>query len=646
MKGNTEAKGLSRRCGPSVPERWGREYADLWGAKMFMRGILLLLMVLVSGVGYGGERVALVVGCGTYSNMPGRQLISPAADSEDVAGALKRMGYRLIGGGAMKELTRERLTEAVERLTTEAKRAEAAVFYFSGHGVQIGEENYLLPVDMPKITGMAQMKGRAVSLRESVMVGLEESGVETKVVVLDCCRDNPFSTQLEAAMASVGKSVRTKGVGEMSGYGSGFYLAFATSPGKEALDGNGKRNSPFTGAFLKSLEAGGGKDIDLFFRDVKRLMPRDQVSWTNSSLEKEFSLSLVGLKKAGPSMRFEEKAKEEVVKVGEGKEAGEVYVNGLGMAFRWCPAGEFEMGSGKAEQEMAKKWGWFVGDNEVRHRVKLTRGYWMQEMEVSQGDWKRLMGSGLRAEVEAMMWSERKVQIGVKVMKWRDYYEAMAGEDVGKYIGVEEDGYPMIYVDWDGARAYCEALTSRERQSGRLGAGWRYELPTEAQWEYACRAGSKEEVYSGKMTILGNNNAPVLDRIAWYGGNSAVGYPGTGIVFWGSIINTARRDGMAYTGGIAGSRRCGEKGGNAWGMKDMIGNVVEWCADWYGDYETNVSGAVVDPRGPVEGDRRVFRGGSWNDLAAWCRAAFRYGLSADNRSLFQGFRPVLVPSGE
>ena len=115
-----------------------------------MRVILFLLLALMSVAVHGGERVALVVGCGTYSNMLGRQLISPAADSEDVAGALKKMGYRLIGGGAMKELTREKLTEAVERLTTEAKRAEAAVFYFSGHGVQIGEENYLLPVDMPK----------------------------------------------------------------------------------------------------------------------------------------------------------------------------------------------------------------------------------------------------------------------------------------------------------------------------------------------------------------------------------------------------------------------------------------------------------------------------------------------------------------
>ena len=259
---------------------------------------LLLLCAVLWGMAHAGERVALVVGCGTYANMPGRQLLSPVSDGEDMALALRTMGYRLVGGGPLKNASRDRLLEAVEDLIRQARTAEAAVFYFSGHGVQIGEDNYLLPVDSPKITGISQIKSRAVNLRESVMVGLEESGVETKVVVLDCCRDNPFAAQLEAAMATVGKSVRTKSVGEMTGYGPGFYLAFATSPGREALDGNGNRNSPFTGAVVRTLETSGGKDIDLFFRDVKQRMPSDQVSWTSSSLKKEFALA-TGMR--GPS---------------------------------------------------------------------------------------------------------------------------------------------------------------------------------------------------------------------------------------------------------------------------------------------------------------------------------------------------------
>ncbi len=169
-------------------------------------------------------------------------------------------------------------------------------------------------------------------------------------------------------------------------------------------------------------------------------------------------------------------------------------------------------------------------------------------------------------------------------------------------------------------------------------------MPTEAQWEYACRAGSEEEVYGGKMSVVGKFNAPVLDRIAWYGGNSAVGYPGAGMYFRGTVISSAGWEGMAYAGGVCGPRKCGEKRGNSWGLKDMIGNVAEWCFDWVGAYEVKGGGPVVDPRGAVQGDTRVLRGGSWANGAVDCRSASRGGLDPANRFNFLGFRPALVPS--
>jgi uncharacterized caspase-like protein len=272
---------------------------------LFLRLLTIVVFVELSTHDViAGQRVALVVGCSKYANLPSNmQLISPAADSADVADALKAMGYTIVGGGAVKDPTREEFATAAERFASAARGAEAAVFYYSGHGIQVGEDNYLLPVDTPKITGISQLKNRAVLLRDAFMVALEEAKVPTKVVVLDCCRDNPFASQLEAVMAQVGKSIKTKSVGEITGYGPGFYLAFATSPGQTAFDGNGQRNSPFTTAFLKSLETSSNKDIDLFFRDVKRVMPPDQVSWTNSSLTDEFALGLqtVALKKADPA---------------------------------------------------------------------------------------------------------------------------------------------------------------------------------------------------------------------------------------------------------------------------------------------------------------------------------------------------------
>ncbi len=263
--------------------------------------IALLGVMFVCDV-LAGQRVALVVGCSKYANLPSNmQLISPETDSADVADALKAMGYTLVGGGAVKDPTREEFATAAERFASAARGAEAAIFYYSGHGIQVGEDNYLLPVDTPTITGISQLKNRAVQLRDSFMVALEEAKVPTKVLVLDCCRDNPFASQLEAVMAQVGKSIKTKSVGEITGYGPGFYMAFATSPGQTALDGNGRRNSPFTTAFLKSLETSSGKDIDLFFRDVKKVMPADQVSWTNSSLTDEFALQLKSVVQMPPN---------------------------------------------------------------------------------------------------------------------------------------------------------------------------------------------------------------------------------------------------------------------------------------------------------------------------------------------------------
>ena len=163
----------------------------------------------------------------------------------------------------------------------------------------------------------------------------------------------------------------------------------------------------------------------------------------------------------------------------------------------------------------------------------------------------------------------------------------------------EGSQYPIYYVSWIDAIEFCRKLTERERRAGRLPEGYKYTLPTEAQWEYTCRAGT-----TGKYA--GNGN---LEDMGWYSRNS------------GNSTHPV-----------------GQKTSNAWGLYDMHGNVWEWCLDWYGDYPT---GSVTDPTGPVSGSSRVLRGGYWNLSAWYSRSAYRY-YDPLYRNFHFGFRVVLV----
>jgi sulfatase modifying factor 1 len=191
----------------------------------------------------------------------------------------------------------------------------------------------------------------------------------------------------------------------------------------------------------------------------------------------------------------------------------------------------------------------------------------------------------------------------------------------------------MHYVSWDDAMEFCRKLTQQARKAGTLPDGYEYMLPTEAQWEYACRAGTTDATYAGPIQIVGERNAPVLDEIAWYGGNSSVGYQGKG---W----DTKDWPEKQYPGGKAGPRDVGLKKPNAWGLYDMSGDVDQWCRDWFGPYP---GGSVMDPVGASSGAYRVLRGGCWSNGAENCRSAGRYRNDPDRCDFCTGFRLALSP---
>jgi formylglycine-generating enzyme required for sulfatase activity len=228
------------------------------------------------------------------------------------------------------------------------------------------------------------------------------------------------------------------------------------------------------------------------------------------------------------------------------------------------PKGTFMMGSPESEQGR--------NENETQHEVTISKDYYLGVYEVTQAQYEKVMGKNL------------------------SYFQ-------GAKVGNENADLPVENVSWDEAVKFCKKLSAlpEEKKAGRV-----YRLPTEAEWEYACRAGSKT-AYSF------DDEEGLLPEYGWFSRNSS------------------RR---THTVGLLEP--------NAWGLHDMHGNDWEWCSDWYEEYP---KGAVSDPTGPKEGSYRVLRGGCWNDEAAYCRSAFRIRLDPSYRSNILGFRLALSPSG-
>ncbi len=224
----------------------------------------------------------------------------------------------------------------------------------------------------------------------------------------------------------------------------------------------------------------------------------------------------------------------------------------LGMTLQPVAAGEFQMGANDGSV-----------DDKPAHRVQLTRPFWIGKTEVTQRQWELVMGN-----------------------------------NPSHFKGADN---PVECVSWNDCVEFCRKLTQREQAAGRLPVGYTYRLPTEAQWEYACRAGTTTRYNFG-------NETNALDQAGWYDSNS------------GATTNPV-----------------GQKAVNAWGLHDMHGNVWEWCQDWYGPYD---GAATVDPTGAASGDSRVLRGGSWMFFPGACLSAFRLNDYPSRTYDSDGFRVV------
>ncbi|RJP75701.1 MAG: formylglycine-generating enzyme family protein [Desulfobacteraceae bacterium] len=238
---------------------------------------------------------------------------------------------------------------------------------------------------------------------------------------------------------------------------------------------------------------------------------------------------------------------------------GKTFVNSINQTFVYIMPGTFLMGSPETE------YGRY--DDEIQHRVTITKGFYLQTTEVTQGHWNEVM--------EHKPWHRQ------------DFVK-------------EGDQYPAVYISYSDMQEFIRRLNSKEGTE-------KYRLPTEAEWEYACRAGSQTRYSFG-------NDKQELSKNAWIDKNT----------FY---------VGEKYPHQVAKMKP------NVWGLYDMHGNVYEVCLNWYYDYSSE---KLTDPKGPIKGDFRVSRGGCWRDDSetSGCRAAIRHRIGVNDSNSYLGFRLV------
>jgi sulfatase modifying factor 1 len=283
----------------------------------------------------------------------------------------------------------------------------------------------------------------------------------------------------------------------------------------------------------------------------------------------------------------------------------------------WIPAGTFTMGSPESDPMSG-------ADERPQTNVRLTNGFWLGKTIFTIGQWKNLTGLDVRAQLIKAIHDDTLFDFGGKQQTLRAYMRFSVDADPGRYLAGENLDLPMYFVSWNDAMQLCGKLNDRERTAGRLPAGYEYNLPTEAQFEYACRAGTTDATYAGPLVMQGRSS-PVLNRIAWYDANSPDGYAGKG---------------FPVAGRTGGPHPVAQKQPNAWGLYDMTGNIWQWCRDWYGPLP---GGNQTDPTGPATGSEHVNRGGSFGSGAASERSAARAKNPPAEASAYRGFRLALCP---
>lgn len=573
--------------------------------------LVLLLALAMAGRAAADEpgiRHALIIGNSDYRHID--RLRNTANDASAIAAKLAALGYAvdLQLNAGLPEMTRA-IGDWVRRLSLD--RSHEGFFWYAGHGIQVGGENYLLPVDIAADDEAGIMYGSYPLGR--LLLSLEQTARnKLNVVVLDACRDNPFRN------LPGGSRGLSRGFVTVEHPPQDIFIMFSTAPGTVAADGAGGGNSPFTEAFLRYMDSGEILPVmaGLVARETMRITGGKQRPYQNGSIVSDlyYSLTPAGTASAGGAG------------TSGGSGGGARAPSPMEAAWRTqaipefsppsmalVPEGTFTMGSPGMELDRDSF-------EEYVHRVKVS-AFYLAAKEVSRGEFRRFVDEA------GFITSAEKAEGAMAYSEAEDKWNFQEGVNWRNPGFSQDDSHPVVAVSWFDAVEYCNWLSLREgRQPAYHITGetvnWDrsangYRLPTEAEWEYSCRAGTATPFFTGERITTTQAN---------YNGSKPSNFGSPGLFRKRTVP-------------------AGSFPANPWGLHDMHGNVWEWCWDIYGlFYRSGPEGVTeppelsIDPCGPETGRYRINRGGSWASAGKWLRSACRSSDFPETATTSMGFR--------
>ncbi|MEZ6056946.1 MAG: SUMF1/EgtB/PvdO family nonheme iron enzyme [Planctomycetaceae bacterium] len=574
--------------------------------------VLLLMLSLVIGErSTRAEQYAFIVGIGGYDEKQLKPLGEyPRNDAIEFRDVLIESGFKKenvvlmvddlaalpkgnVAGRYLPEGAKIRKELAL--LLPGLERGDSLIIALAGHGVQFkGDgEPYFCPLDA-KLDDKSSLISLTWLYDQLKYDADTDTGCKPrqKLLLIDACRNDPASKLFRDA--SDGPGLASVTLPQMAPLPEGVVALFSCAEGQQALQHDPLKHGVFFYHVLEGWKgkADGDKDDKVTLDEV--------IAYTKSQTQ-----TYARLKLAAPQTPRQKGYFDGIWELRSLADKT-LLTNTLGMKLKLIPAGEFQMGSPVDEKDRDDD----EGANGP-HTVRITQPFFMGVHEVTKGQFAEFVRDQ-NYKTEA----EQGGKGGYGINDEGEY--SRKPEYTWRNPGFPQtDEHPVVNVSWNDAVAFCKWLS---RQEGKT-----YRLPTEAEWEYACRAGTTTAYQHG-------NDPEGLARV----GNVADGTAKAKFSSWPTI---SARDGYVFTSPVGKFRE------NDFGLFDLHGNVLEWCSDWY-ESEYYASSPGSDPKGPSGGSDRVSRGGSWVNSAGSCRSALRYGSDPSLRSFFLGFRLVLSPSGQ